>query len=223
MTIHYTTTEWNSKKIIVGESELKPDQPSRLLIGFHGADSTPENMLVHGNKLKLSNTLYVYPEGPIDASNGLWSWWKDGPRQSQTVKSFLEYAAEVVDTAHHFLKDKSEHPPQVCLWGFSQGGAAALVYSMVGSHALHKVASVCGFLPEIPEDVPNQIHNTSIFGIYGLNDEVIPSFLAEYALEELEGRGHSLTVKETPQGHEVNAANITDLIGFFESEDTPPL
>jgi len=222
MTIHYTTTEWNRKKVIVGESELKSDQPARLLIGFHGADSTPENMLVHGNKLKLNNTLYVYPEGPADAGDGLWSWWKDGPRQSQAIKSFLGYTAEIVDEAHHFLKDKTEHAPQVCLWGFSQGGAAALVYSLLGSHALHKVASVCGFLPEIPEEVPNRIHNTSILGIYGLNDEVIPSFLAEYALEELEGRGHRLTKKETPQGHEVNASNITDLIEFFESEDSPP-
>ncbi len=217
MTVHYQNAEWKNKKVIIGESALSPDQPARLLMGFHGADSTPENMLIHGNRLKLNNTVFIYPEGPTDAGDGLWSWWRDGPRQNEAVQQFLDYTSQMVDEAQNFLKDKTGLEPQTCLWGFSQGGAAALVYSLLGSHKLHKVASVCGFLPEIPEEGIRQLHSTSILGIYGLNDEVIPSFLAEYALEELEGQGHRLTKKETPQGHEVNAENIADLTRFFES------
>ncbi len=218
MSIHYKNTEWNNKKVIVGESELNSDHPARLLIGFHGAESTPENMLIHGNKLKLSNTVFVYPEGPADAGDGRWSWWRDGPRQPETVKDFLEYAAGIVDEAHRYLHALTDHAPRVCMWGFSQGAAAALAYALLGSHGLHKVGSVCGFLPEIPDGFPRQTHNASILGIYGLNDEVVPSFLAEYALDELEGQGHRLTKKETPQSHEINAGNISDLTKFFESE-----
>ena len=221
MTVHYTTHEWSNKKVIVGECDLNSSQPVRLLVGFHGADSTPENMLIHGNKLKLTNTLFVYPEGPTDAGEGLWSWWQDGPRQGKTIQSFLNYTEIMVDNAQSFLKEKSTHPPQICMWGFSQGGAASLVYALLGSHPLHKVASVCGFLPELPEDHPKQIHNTSILGIYGIQDEIIPSFLAEFALEEVEGQGHRVIKKETSQSHQVNAENITDMIHFFESEDPP--
>ena len=218
MTIHYKNIQWNDKKVIVGESELSSDQPARLLIGFHGADSTPENMLIHGNKLKLSNTVFVYPEGPTDAGDGLWSWWQDGPRQKETVSQFLDYTAQIVIEAQAHLKELAAHEPQVCMWGFSQGGAAALVYSLLGAHPLHKVAAVCGFLPEIPEDAAKQTQGTSILGIYGLNDDVVPSFLAEYALDELEGQGHRLIKKETSQSHQVNTDNITDLAQFFESE-----
>ena len=218
MTVHYKNTRWKNKKVIVGESELNPDQPPRLLIGFHGADSTPENMLIHGNKLKLRNTVFVYPEGPADAGDGLWSWWQDGPRQKETVTQFLDYTTRMVNEAHRHLKELTDQDPKICMWGFSQGGAAALVYSLLGTHPLHKVASVCGFLPEMPEDGSKQTRNTSILGIYGLNDEVVPSFLAEHALEELEVQGHLLTKKETSQGHEVNANNITDLTQFFESD-----
>ncbi len=218
MTVHYKNTQWNNKKIIIGESKLNSGRPPRLLIGFHGADSTPENMLIHGNKLKLSNTVFVYPEGPTDAGEGLWSWWPDGPRQKEAVHQFLDYTSQLVDHARLHLKELTDHSPQVCMWGFSQGGAAALVYSLLGSHPLHKAASVCGFLPEIPDDSSKQTHHTSIMGIYGLNDEVVPSFLAEHALEELEGQGLHLTKIETPQGHEVNADNIADLTEFFESE-----
>lgn len=218
MTVNYKNTQWNNKKVIVGESELNSDQPARLLIGFHGADSTPENMLIHGNKLKLSNTVFVYPEGPTDAGDGLWSWWKDGPRQKEAVHHFLDYTAQTVDAAHRYLKELSNHDPKVCMWGFSQGGAAALVYSLLGSQPLHKAASVCGFLPEIPEEGSKPTQPTSILGIYGLNDEVVPSFLAEHALDELEDQGHLLIKKETSQGHEVSAANIADLTEFFESE-----
>jgi predicted esterase len=218
MTVHYKNTQWNNKKVIVGESELNPDQPPLLLIGFHGADSTPENMLIHGNKLKLSNTVFVYPEGPTDAGEGLWSWWKDGPRQKEAVAHFLDYTAQTVDEAHRHLKESTDLSPKICMWGFSQGGAAALVYSLMGTHPLHKVASVCGFLPEIPENDLKQMHSTSILGIYGLNDEVVPSFLAEHALDEMKNQGHRLTKKETSQSHEVNADNIADLTEFFESD-----
>lgn len=218
MTINYKNTQWQNKKVIVGESDLDSEQPPRLLIGFHGAESTPENILLHGNKLKLNNTIYVYPEGPVDAGKGLWSWWQDGPKQSQTVQSFLDYTAGVVDAAHTLVKESSDQKPYLCLWGFSQGAAAALVYSLMGSHTLHKVASVCGFLPEVPEDQPRQSHKSSILGIYGLNDDIVPSFLAEYALEEMEGHGHRLTKKETPQSHEVHADNLADIIQFMESE-----
>lgn len=218
MTIHYKNTHWKNKKVIIGESELNPAQPLRMLVGFHGADSTPENMLIHGNKLKLANTVFVYPEGPVDAGEGLWSWWQDGPRQAEAVKSFLDYTSGVLEETCALAKQSSDLDPQLCLWGFSQGGAAALVYSLLGSHTLHKVASVCGFLPEIPEDCPRQIHNTSVLGIYGLNDDVVPSFLAEFALDEMEGQGHRLNKKETSQGHEVHADNITDIVQFLESD-----
>ena len=217
MTVHYKNAQWNNKKVIVGESEFNPDQPPLLLIGFHGADSTPENMLIHGNKLKLNNTVFVYPEGPTDAGEGLWSWWKDGPRQKEAVTHFLDYTTQMIDQAHRHLKELTDHDPKTCLWGFSQGGAAALVYSILGTHPLHKVASVCGFLPEMPDNGSKPTNNTSILGIYGLNDDVVPTFLAEHALEELEGQGHRLTKKETSQTHEVNADNIADLTQFFES------
>jgi predicted esterase len=218
MTIHYKNTQWNDKKVILGESELNPNEPARILIGFHGADSTPENMLIHGNKLQLSNTVFVYPEGPTDAGDGLWSWWMDGPRQKEAVDHFLDYTTQMVDEAHCYLRKLTDHDPEICMWGFSQGGAAALVYSLIGSHPLHKAAAVCGFLPEMPEKGSKQTHSASILGIYGLNDDVVPSFLAEHALDELENQGHRLTKKETPQSHEVNADNIADLTQFFESE-----
>ncbi len=215
MTIRYQNQTWKDKKIIVGETDLDPQKPLNLLIGFHGADSTPENMLIHGNKLSLTNTLMVYPEGPVDVGDGLWSWWPDGPKQKESVTQFLDYTSGIIDEAHSFIEETYEGTSfNTCLWGFSQGGAASLVYALHGSHPLHKVASLCGFLPELPEDAPKN-QATQILGIFGANDEVIPSFLAEFALDEMKGHGHTTTSKETPQGHEVNQDNINDLMEFF--------
>jgi len=216
MTIRYQNQIWQDKKVIVGETEMDPNAPLKLLMGFHGADSTPENMLIHGNRLALSNTLMVYPEGPVDAGEGLWSWWPDGPKQKEAVHSFLKYASGMIGEAQKFTQEHYGHAaPKTCLWGFSQGGAASLVYALLGSHPLHKVASICGFLPELPEDTTKN-EPTEILGIYGTNDEVIPSFLADFALDEMKGQGHTLTAKETEQGHEVNGNNIDDLMIFFE-------
>ena len=67
MSRNYKTTEWNNKKGLLGEGPLDPNKPVKILIGFHGAESTPENMLIHGNRLQLENTFMLFPEGPVDS------------------------------------------------------------------------------------------------------------------------------------------------------------
>lgn len=217
MTVKYNNTEWQGKKVILGETEIEGEQPVNLIIGFHGADSTPENMLVYGNKLQLKNTVMVYPEGPVDAGKGLWSWWKDGPRQKESVQEFLSYSSNIVDTAHgHFSGKFPEAEIRTCLWGFSQGGAASLVTTLFHeSPPLYKVASICGFLPELPDDTSFQSTSVNILGIFGANDDVVPSFLADHALDEMKAKGHQLTARETPQGHEISPENLQELTEFF--------
>ena len=147
MTIKYQNESWNNKKIILG----KPDKLDELnlLIGFHGAESTAENMLVQGNQLKLKNTLLIFPEGPIDVGEGRWSWWKDGPGQQKSVEEFLVFTNGIIQSAISHFENRSIN--KISLWGFSQGAAASLVYAMLGSQNIFSVASVCGFLPEIPK------------------------------------------------------------------------
>ena len=216
MTITYNNTAWRGKKIIIGETPLTDPARVNLLIGFHGADSTPENLLVHGNRLKAENTWMFFPEGPVDAGEGLWSWWQDGPRQRASVEQFLAAAEGIIDAAHRHLEER--HPGsqgRTCLWGFSQGAAASLVYTLLGARAVAKTASVCGFLPELPELEAGDKPAADVLGIYGLNDEVVPSFLADYALDEMKSRGHRLSARETSQGHELSTANLDDIRAFL--------
>ncbi len=212
--MNYTTTEWNNKKIILGETELNPSQPARLLIGFHGAESTPENMLIHATRINFSNAIHLIPEAPIDVGDGLWSWWKDGPKQKETVEEFLQFTESIIASALDWAQGKTESC-EVCLWGFSQGGAAALVYSLLGNRTVHKSASICGFLPELPESLSPDRDRGNILGIYGLNDDVVPSFLAEYALDEIKSQGHNVRALETSQGHEVTPDNLQEVSLFF--------
>ena len=218
MPLSYKTTEWNNKKVILGESSVISKAPIKVLIGFHGAESTPENMLIHGNRLHLKNTFMLFPEGPVDAGEGRWSWWKDGPKQKESINDFLKYSSNIINMAQNHLNIKFQDKEiQVCLWGFSQGGAASLVYTLLETHPLHKVASVCGFLPEIPERETKTGRSIPILGIFGTNDDVVPSFLAEHALEEMKNNGHTLTLRETSQGHELNSENLRELREFFDS------
>jgi predicted esterase len=217
MSINYQTTSWGNKKIIIGETPTHEDQPVRLLIGFHGADSTPENMLIHGNRLKLDNTWMFFPEGPVDAGKGLWSWWEDGPRQQQAVASFLTYTSELIDQAHRHLELRAPGKKGLtCLWGFSQGGAASLVYTLLGNQPVAKTVSICGFLPELPQENTKNQTAAKILGLYGAHDEVVPAFLAEYALDEMKNHGHDLTIKETPHGHELHASHLQKVSEFLD-------
>ena len=213
MTIQYQNKLWNNKKVIIGEPATEKIEPVNLLIGFHGAESTAENMLVQGNRLKLNNTTLIFPEGPVDAGEGRWSWWKDGPSQQKSVEAFLIYADEMIQSAYNHFGNQST----ISLWGFSQGGAASLVYALLGSQKVFKVASVCGFLPELPSTNIGEASPAQILGVYGQNDEVVPSFLADYALEEMKNKGHQVQVKETSQPHELNSENLLDVYTFFNS------
>jgi len=218
MTTRYSTTQWNNKKVILGESEIDIEKPVNLLIGFHGAGSTPENMLVQGNRLKLQNTFMIFPEGPVDAGDGVWSWWEDGPKQSETVKSFITHTSQFIDFAHeHYSNNFPKIKLRTCLWGFSQGGAASLTYTLLGMHSLFKVASICGFLPEFQGSEIEKKDPLHILGIFGSNDDVVPSFLADHALDEMKNHGHIVKSKETAQPHEVNAENLQDLCEFFNT------
>ena len=215
MTTNYTVSEWDGKKIIIGKTSEDLTQPVELLIGFHGAESTPENMLIHGNKLKLPNTIFIFPEGPVDATNNLWSWWLDGPKQKDSVSAFIENTSSIIEQAHHYLKTELNLTSyNTNLWGFSQGGAAALVYASLGKHQISKIASVCGFFPELPESESSNLPS-NILGIYGANDDVVPSFMAEHALDELMAGGHNVEINETSQGHEITSNNIEQITQFF--------
>ena len=217
MSFKYQTTEWNSKKVILGEGSLNAKEPINILIGFHGAGSTPENMLIHGNKLVLDNTFMLFPEGPIDAGEGRWSWWVDGPKQKESVSIFLNFSFNMIAMAQDHLNSRFEKlETRISLWGFSQGGAAALTYTLLGKHPLHRVASVCGFLPEFSEQETVSESSVLILGIFGVNDDVVPSFLAEHALEEMKNKGHNPTLKETSQGHELSEENLKELNDFFQ-------
>lgn len=216
MSLNFSNKVWNDKKVILGEQELDAKIPIRIVIGFHGAESTPENMLVHGSKLTIPNSLLVFPEGPIDADNGLWSWWKDGPKQKETVQSFVTVTDEIFNQANRYVKEKYDDASvDYFTWGFSQGAAAVLVSVLFGSQAIQKAAAVCGFLPELPGEAPKPTTPVPILGIFGANDEVVPSFLAEHALEEINQMGHQAQIKETPQGHEITSENLSEINQYF--------
>jgi predicted esterase len=216
MSLSFSNKVWNDKKVILGEQDLDSNMPIRIVIGFHGAESTPENMLIHGNQLTIPNSILIFPEAPIDVDNGLWSWWKDGPKQKETVESFIPFTNTIFDHAKKYVKEKHKNASiDSFAWGFSQGAAAVLIAALFGSHPIRKAASVCGFLPELPSEAPKPTNPIPILGIFGANDEVVPSFLAEHALEEINQIGHQAQIKETPQGHEITTENLLEINQYF--------
>ena len=138
MTVHYKNAQWNNKKVIIGESDLNSDQPSApvdrfswsgLHAGEHADPRQQTETEQHGLRLSRradrcqGRALELVARRTAPEGGG---------------HSFLDYTAQIVDEAHRHLKELTDHDPKICMWGFSQGGAAALVYSMLGSHPLHK-------------------------------------------------------------------------------------
>ena len=63
----------------------------------------------------------------------------DGPKQKESVSDFLKFSSSIIAMAQDHLNSSFEKSEtRNCLWGFSQGGAAALTYTLLGKHPLHK-------------------------------------------------------------------------------------
>ena len=77
------------------------------------------------------------------------------------------------------------------------------------------MASICGFLPETPEPHHKKTQRALILGIFGVNDPIVPSFLAEHALAEMKNHGHESKIHETTQGHELSIENLNQMNAFF--------
>ena len=216
MSLNFSNKIWNKRKVILAEQKIDSNIPIRVVIGFHGADSIPENMVVHSSKLNITNSLLVFPEGPVEANNGLRSWWQDGPKQKETVLSFITTTDEIFNQVFKYSKENyGTASIELFTWGFSQGAAAVLVTILFGSQPIKKAASICGFLPELPYVIPLQKAPVPILGIFGTNDEVVPAFLAEHALEEVNQNGHQTQIKETSQGHQITPENLSEINQYF--------
>ncbi|KAI9097151.1 Alpha/Beta hydrolase protein [Phlyctochytrium arcticum] len=196
-----------------------------LLVLLHGLGDRPENFINFGVKMQLPQTAILALRGPSPIPFHDGTGWVPAFSPNGDDLSYSDASVGAgLATTRTFIKDILEKlilesasnpngwsPDRIFLFGFSQGGMAAIDQVLFGTSGLGGAISISGWpsqdlYPKTPETVNK---NAKLLITQGLNDDVITqsqwrqraSYLkdlvpsATVTICEILGKGHAMPQK----------------------------
>lgn len=160
----------------------------------------------------------ISPRAPNLLRDNAYSWTSRSTNQTGTLTDFLPSASSLWQQIPLWIKLLNlKTDPHIHFVGFSQGGAMALVLSIMQFSQTGKTACLSGYLPELGQDLiqPGSLHNKSFLIIHGSNDHIISVDHARSARNILSEAGASITYCESKVGHKLSAECFNELGKFF--------
>ncbi len=203
-----------------------------VMVFLHGHGDRPDEYLRLAPQLLPDGVVLVAPRGPCELDDGTLAWFgagpDGGPDPAQLAAGLDAVSSAISDAcaAHEIT------PDQVVLGGFSQGGAAALAWSLrrgaLGRGLTPRVAAVlcvAGWLPDAegldldlatPVDVPFLV-------AHGTDDDAVPAPMGRSVVRVLERSGWDVTFVDGDHGHELApfAATIRSWLAALDTADAP--
>jgi phospholipase/carboxylesterase len=106
-------------------------------------------------------------------------------------------------------------PWRIVVAGFSQGGALALMTSLLSKHELGGAAALSGWLP-LADQLGTERTSTNpcvpVFIGHGENDLITPLPMADAARQQLLTWGHEVRSVTYPMGHTIIDQELSDLV-----------
>lgn len=167
-----------TQNFIMNISMPKEPKEARVGLMFHGWTGDETSMWVFANQL-LDDWLLIAPRAPYPTQGsdfGGYSWINQRIDHWPQYQDFLP-GLNMLDLDLDELKNTiSEiNLNQISVIGFSQGGAAAFVYSMVNFRRVSKLAMLSSFCPDSSEGfIPKE--RSAIFDVFighGTKDEIV--------------------------------------------------
>ncbi|KAI8378656.1 Alpha/Beta hydrolase protein [Choanephora cucurbitarum] len=131
-----------------------------LLILFHGLGDSKGPFARLGQQLKLPQTatLSIQAPEPVPYLDGCFQWYPSfdfltgdllTPANPERLKGLIRTRQLIAELLHHLINDCGFQPPNIFLFGFSQGGTVALDTVLFGKiRNLGGVVSISGYLLE---------------------------------------------------------------------------
>jgi phospholipase/carboxylesterase len=114
-------------------------------------------------------------------------------------------------------------PARIILAGFSQGGAVTLAAGLRRSEPLGGLVALSTYLPLGPQALagldrtPEAVRRQPVFVAHGRADPVVPFSAGQDSVRRLRAIGMDVEWHEYPMAHQVCAAEIDHLRGWFEA------
>lgn len=215
-TANESTTLYNNGWII---KIHPPDHgpTNQMILLLHGYSGDENSMDVFTRSLPRDAWL-ISPRAPIPISTGGYSWSAlpaDSPKPAEALIEQARFLWLQIPEWQKLMKAGEELLRSIV--GFSQGGAMALLLSLLYPSQVIKTACLSGFLPEGTETLlPYSILQGRQYLIaHGVEDDIVPVVRARQAAQTLQARGAQVTYCENKVGHKVAASCLHSLSEFF--------
>ncbi len=202
---------------------------SGLLILLHGHGDQGTDMADMASALDPEGRfVHVTPDAPLRAEGGGRSWFNTGSRGPDplTLSGSVAWLDEHIGEhlAEQVGERGSDRLDEVVVVGYSQGGAMALAWSLVGTTDTRPASMMClsGYLPDL-EGLP--VRWDSLAGIpvllqHGRHDDVVPLDFGADSAATLAHHGTEVTWQEHDGGHRPSERALAQARVWLEQHST---
>lgn len=190
---------------------------NQMILLLHGYSGDENSMDVFTRSLPRDAWL-ISPRAPFLTSTGGYSWSSISTNSSRTTETLIDQARLLWFQIPEWQKlIKAEEELSRSIVGFSQGGAMALLISLLYPSQVIKTACLSGYLPEGTETLLpyNILQGRQYLIAHGIDDDIVPVERARQAAQYLQAHGAQVTYCENKVGHKVAASCLHSLSEFF--------
>lgn len=189
--------------------------PRRVYLFIHGWTGDERSMEVFARGLP-SDSLVLFPRGPILAAQGGYGWTRSGSEGQTFLEDLAQPARDLLAEVDQQMKDHAAAEMPISLVGFSQGAAMAYAITLLFPRRIARLAALAGFLPILPAGKPlPRLEALPVYIAHGRKDETIPVERAHDAARLLASLGADVNFCENEAGHKLPAACFAELTRFL--------
>ena len=193
-----------------------------LMLLFHGAGSTPQNMVPIGQRLAAEfpgAAIFSVPSPDVSDMGSGYQWFSvrgiTEDNRAERIAATMPRFAATVRSLQTLTGTTAE---QTVLIGFSQGAIMSLESTLLEEALAGRIVSFAGRFAQLPS---HAAHDAALHFIHGRNDPVIAVGHALAAAERLTQLGAEVTVDLIPGlGHGINRAAEDAMVARLRAE--PP-
>jgi phospholipase/carboxylesterase len=195
------------------------------IIWMHGLGADANDFTPFVKELSLTNKAavrFIFPNAPlkpITINNGyvMRAWYNitslskiDGHVDDAGIDQSVAQINQLVQKE----LDRGIPHDNIILAGFSQGAVIALVAGLRSKQAFGGIVALSGYLPYSTAVLKDQVTTsltTPVFLGHGIEDNVVPYFLAKQTADTLTALGFNIHFQSYPMGHSVCPDEIEDI------------
>jgi phospholipase/carboxylesterase len=198
------------------EADLQ--NPAPVVVMLHGWGGDECSMWLFKQVIS-PETAIITPRAPVDLGNGGYLWFHYAGSRTRPDLDSLQKSRTILG---HFLTSLPDlypiDPERMVLIGFSQGAAIGNSLVLIRPKGVVGVASLSGFMPELP-DLPPQtdLSGLPVFIAHGTRDDIVPPAEGRRVRRTYTQLGADVTYGEYSVGHKINSQGMKDLKAWMVS------